>query len=345
MSCQLRSFSLRAVTLQIAALALTAVGGAHAQSADPQRKAAAEALFDEGKNLLAQGEFAAACQRLEQSQDIDPGVGTLLYLGECYARLGKLASSWAIFREAASAARASGQGDRARMAEERARELRPRLAQLTLMVPAEPPRGFELMLDGQVVFAGLYGVPFPVDAGTHQLLARAPGFEVWSGVVQVQGDGARQAVQVPALVPSEVMVPPSAPPAAPAPTDGADTAATPSGGGSQRTLAYWVGGGGVVALGAGLTFGLIANGKNGEAEDKYCVAGRGCFDPRGEELNASARDWALVANVCYGVGVAALATAAVLYFTAGNDTAAGNTRVRLLPVVGDTQGLNLTGEF
>jgi hypothetical protein len=326
-----------------------ALEAAHAQNADPQRKAAAEALFEEGKSLLAQGNYAAACQRLEQSQDTDPGVGTLLWLGECYARLGKVASAWAIFREATSAARQSGQAERARMADERARELRPLLSQLTLMVAPEPPRGFELMLDGQVVFAGLYGVPFPVDAGTHQLVARAPGFEVWTGVVQVQGDAARQAVQIPALTPASVMVPPTVAPVPAAWTEAGSVANTDSAeshpGASQRTLAYWVGGGGVVALGVGVVFGLKASSKNSEAEDKYCVEGQACFDPRGEELNSSARNWALGANVFYGVGVAALATAAVLYFTADSDKRTSTPRLQLTPLVGDVSGLNLTGEF
>ena len=88
--------------------------------ADAQQKAAAESLFDEGKQLLSQGQYESACRRFEQSQEIDPGVGTLLYLGDCYERSGRPASAWATFREASSAALAAGQADRGRMADERA---------------------------------------------------------------------------------------------------------------------------------------------------------------------------------------------------------------------------------
>src|SRR6186713_2555584 len=77
--------------------------------ADAQQKAAAEALFDEAYQLLAQGQYESACRRFEQSQEIDPGVGTLLYLGDCFERSGKTASAWATFREASSAALAAGQ--------------------------------------------------------------------------------------------------------------------------------------------------------------------------------------------------------------------------------------------
>lgn len=283
---------------------------AHAQSSDAQRKAAAEALFDEGKALLLKGEFAEACVRLEQSQDIDPGVGTLLYLGECYLRTGRLASAWAIFREAASAARASGQAERARIGDERARELRPQLSQIAFLVPTPRPEGYELLIDGHLVSTALYGVFFPVDAGRHQVVARAPGHDTWSLVVDVGGDAQRQTVQVAPLAPAQLSRAVSVEPAMPPPT--APATGTSDG---ARWVAYGLGAGGVLALGAGVVFGLKANDKEGEA-DRFCGADA-CWDPRGAELNESARDWALAANVSYGIGVAALAAGAIVYFTSG----------------------------
>jgi serine/threonine-protein kinase len=91
-------------------LLLTAT--AHAQN----DKAAAEALFDQGVRLMKQNSFNDACPKLEESERIDPAVGTLLYLGECYERVGKTASAWATFREAASLANNMNQSDRARVA-------------------------------------------------------------------------------------------------------------------------------------------------------------------------------------------------------------------------------------
>jgi serine/threonine-protein kinase len=322
---------------------------AFAQAQDAQRKAAAEALFDEGTSLLGQGDYAAACSRLEQSQRIDAGVGTLLYLGECSERLGKLASARAIFREAASAARASGQADRAQMGDERARELRPRLAQLTLLVPANAPHGFELLLDGEPVFPALFGVPFPVDEGSHQLLARAPGHQSWTAAVDVQGEAARKSVPVASLIaaPGATVAaaspePLPSEPTASAATSGRDEAVA---GGSQRTLALWVGGAGVATLGVAAVFGLTARSKDDEAVEDFCVRA-GCFDPKGAELNQSARNWALAANVGYGLGAAALVTGAVLYFTGSGDEAdslAGG--LQIAPVLGSLQGVSVTGQF
>src|SRR5690606_40388855 len=52
-------------------------------------KAAAEALFDEGVKLLKDGKYEEACRKLETSQRVDPGIGTLIYLGECYKKAGR----------------------------------------------------------------------------------------------------------------------------------------------------------------------------------------------------------------------------------------------------------------
>jgi hypothetical protein len=72
----------------------------------------------------------------------------------------------------------------------------------------------------------------------------------------------------------------------------------------------------------------------------------GCFDPKGAELNQSARNWALAANVGYGLGAAALVTGAVLYFTGSGDEAdslAGG--LQIAPVLGSLQGVSVTGQF
>src|SRR4051812_14573575 len=166
-----------------------------------QQKAVAEALFDEANKLMEEGQYGAACERFEQSQKADPGVGTLLSLARCYALTGRLASSWAIFREAASASRASGQGDRARTAEENARDLRPRLSELALLVGPGQPRGFELLMDGDLVSSVQFGLSVPVDAGQHTLLARAPGYQSWSTMIQIGGAAAQKTVQVAVLEP------------------------------------------------------------------------------------------------------------------------------------------------
>src|SRR5262245_14503400 len=117
----------------VVALCIAAVGSrAEAQSASD--KAAAEALFDQGRTAMQEGDFAKACGLLERSQHIDLGIGTLLYMAECYEKSGRTASAWATFREAADAAEAAKKTDRARTGRERAARLEPTLSRLTIQI-------------------------------------------------------------------------------------------------------------------------------------------------------------------------------------------------------------------
>jgi len=46
-------------------------------------KATAQALFDQGKHLAAGGNFQEACSKFEESQRLDPGIGTQFHLASC----------------------------------------------------------------------------------------------------------------------------------------------------------------------------------------------------------------------------------------------------------------------
>src|SRR5690242_14086811 len=98
------------------------------------QKAEANVLFDEGRALMTKKDYAGAISKLEQSQQLDPAVGTLLNLGECYLALGRTASAWSAYRDAASLAATTKQADRERYASKKAQELEARLSRLEVGV-------------------------------------------------------------------------------------------------------------------------------------------------------------------------------------------------------------------
>src|SRR5439155_23616159 len=91
---------------------------AYAQGAS--HKAAAEALFEEGRKLMAEGKVESACPKFADSQQIDPSSATLLNLANCYEKQGRTASAWATYRQAASLANANGRADHLAVAQKRA---------------------------------------------------------------------------------------------------------------------------------------------------------------------------------------------------------------------------------
>ena len=285
----------------------------------PDQKAAAEALFDKGINLMRQGEYAQACAYLEQSQSVERGIGTMLWLAQCYSKLGRTASAWALYREAASAAQAEGQAERAQQGAEAAAQLEPQLAKLAVLVPpAAQVSGLEIFRNGTPVASAVWGVMIPVDPGPQKIEARAPNYQVWAHTESVARNG-QLSITVPPLTGVAGPQPVAAAPTtsettAPAPVAAHASTSEPSSSGStQRTIALVTGTVGVIGLGLGSYFGVRAASKNSDAHD--ACPDREC-SPGGFQLHEQAQDSATLSNVFVIGGAALLGTGIVLYFTA-----------------------------
>lgn len=327
-------------------------------------KAAAEALFDKAKKQLKDKDFEAACRSLEESQRLDPGVGTLLYLAECYEQSGKTASAWATFREAAALATKSNDGKREKIARGRAERLEAKLAKLVVEVP-ESVRvdGMRITRDGDELGTPLWGTAIPVDPGSHEIRITAPGKLEYKSQIQVPENGnvtfaVPPLEDAPAPPPDPVKPGPAATPApdpAPGPTGG-DAGVQADGGSGQRTLGIVVGVVGLLGIGAGSFFGLKAASKDSEADDNCRGSDPTLCNQTGVDLGQEAEDAATLSTIAFGVGALALAGGIVLYATApSGDTASSHSRriarvrgtqVRLAPAVAPGHaGLFLGGRF
>jgi hypothetical protein len=332
----------------VAVLALTSLmmfrPPVRAQSAE------AEVLFRDGRGLLKRGQLGPGCDKLAASERLESSVGTLLNLGDCRERLGKLASAWAAFRKAEAMAQRTG-GDDKRKAEagRRAAALEPRLPNLVIEVPHRVT-GLAIRRDDELIDPAQWSTGMPVDPGNYAIVAEAPGFRPWRTMVPVAANNRRQVITVPALEPAPAGVTPAGvTPAGAAPTDAVGSRAEPSPAvdrtvpargtwSTARQLSAGLAVAGAVTLGAGAYFGVHANDLKDRANQRCPLVV--CADSEGLRLNDQAQTAALRANVLYVAGGAVVATAIVMWLVG----APGETIVA--PTGGDHQlGVAMAGQF
>jgi len=323
----------------VALFVLSAVSARPARAGDV---AEAEALFREGRAKMDTGDYAAACPKLAESFEQDPGTGTLLALAMCRERAGQLASAWASYGQVASRSKREGRADREQAAREAMQALEPRLSHLTITVDRTTSAlpGLVIKRDGAPVGSGAWGAAVPIDPGEHVIEASAPGKQPWNKKLSIGAERDTQAIEVPELVPE-----PSAAPTAPVAAD-ASVGTPVSKGPPLRALGLAVGGAGVVGLGIGIGFGLRAQALNAQSnENGHCNAQNQC-DAVGGQKRDDAKSAATIATVGFVAG-GVLAAGGVTLFVLGThrrDRTA--TLVEATPVVGQRDlGLLLRGRF
>jgi hypothetical protein len=289
------SFRCRGFVAVLAMIGVPSVARAD-HSAD---KGIAEALFQDAKQRLESGDVDGACPKFQDSQRIDPALGTLLYLAICHERQGRSASAWSEFASAASWADRSDQLQRGELARKHMAALDARLWRLTIHAPATPVPGLEMQVDGGAMSLASVDTPLPLDPGDHSVVALAPGRETWHTTLHVPNESGGATVQIPDLdlvsvAPppetmgaSEVLVPP-APAAPPA--------------GSGRAAAIWSGGVlGVAGLAMGAVFGVLTFQEKSNVQSR-CPAGA-CRAGGTDDIHQAHTD-ATISTVAFSLGIA-----------------------------------------
>lgn len=170
-----------------------------AQSTAIDAQSNALALFRDAERSAAAGDAAGACTKYGQSYSLAPQLDALMRWAECLEQSGRLASAHLAYRDAGDLAERSGD---ARVATARARSaaLHPRLSYLTIEVRAE--RVLPALIverDGFRLGSSAWGVPMPIDPGSHTISVSARGYRSWSTTIEVTGDRAAPHVEVPLL--------------------------------------------------------------------------------------------------------------------------------------------------
>jgi hypothetical protein len=327
-------------------LALCCSLAAKGALAQGNTKITAEALFQEGRRLMGEKRPAEACPKFAESQRLDPSPGTLLNLASCYETTGRLASAWATYKEAASAASAAGRAENLAVANKHADSLVRRLTRLTVRAP-RPPEGLAITRDGAPLDMATLGVAIPVDPGEHTVEATAPGKRPWSTKVAASAEGASLTVEIPTLADAPAAPPPPPPPASgePGPVaspPGVDEPARPAPTASVRTAGFVVGAVGLVGLGVGTWFAVSARSKFDDSLSSCAPDDQNRCSSAGVTRRGEARTDGSLATVAFSVGGAALAAGVALVLFAPGNSDPASARLRIAPALG---GATLGGAF
>lgn len=291
-----------------------------AQDAQSQ---ASEALFRQAKGLMAQGQYAEACEKFSASQSLEPGLGTLLYLGDCYEHAGRFASALSTFAEARQFAQSRNDTEREHLASVRAAALEPRVPRLELRVGSEPlPDGLQITLNGSPLERAELNHPLPRDAGSYQLHFSAPGYQTFTTQIELRNGESRPAlVKVPRLVAFS----------------GADMSHEPreaaSGRGSTQRVVAWVVGATGLALGIGAgVFSVLAAGRNSDSKASCDPDQPNRCGPGGVNARQDAKDLASAATLAGLAGAVGVAGGVVLYLSAPSQSESGVPNAALLTI-------------
>lgn len=296
---------------------------AQAQQRDPT---AADALFRDGRALLKEKNYAAACPKLAESYRLDPAPGTLFNLAQCEEGRGRLASAHERWQGLIDTLTAAGKlaDERLPAARERVAALGPKVPRLTIKIKSSAPPETVVLRDGVELRGAGLNVALPVDPGEHVIVARA-GYRkdgearvtlavAESRTVEVEPggeDGTR-----PVAAAASTAAPPPPPPAEP--THG------------RRNAGYAVAGVGVLGLvGAGVT-GLMLSGKQSTI-DGHCNAQTKTCDSQGLDATDSGKTLLRVNTALWAVGLIGAGVGTYLILSSDSGEARSALGVQAVP--------------
>jgi hypothetical protein len=302
--------------LGIAHFGVLVAAGAVAEPTSADKSLATQ-LFKEGRTLVDQGKVAEGCSKLEESQRLDPGGGTLLNLALCHEKEGRTATAWAEFTEALGIARKDDRPQRAEIAQQHIEALEPTLSRLIVQVPpASDLSDLEIKRDGTAIRRAAWGTAMPIDPGDHIIEAFALGKVPWKQTVTVGGKAETKTITVPVLENAPVAPTPiAAGPASQMPATFVEVK-------KPISPAVWVAYGiGAVGIGVGSIFGIRAMADQ-RTSDEGCQQDK--CNAAGVAANNDAIQGANISTVGFGVGALGIGLGTVLLLSRGTTTVPSN---------------------
>jgi PEGA domain len=325
--------------MAVAALCVCAAAPAFAQ---PHDKAAAEALFKEGRAALEKGDYTTACAKFAASLEGSGATGPLVNLAECEEKRGRIATALQLWRDVAT--RLGGTtDDRLPIAKERIAELEGRVPRITVKLPEGAPANTTIRVlprpfgaQSSRTAAGVSGSssqrlgshvridaettprapdqPVTVDPGDHWIIVAAPGYEPQKVTVTVAerelkevtaGPGPKQATATAVEIKS-------VPSTQPAP------------GSLKRTIGFVVGGLGVAGLVVGGITGGVMLDQLGTVHD-HCDPDTKRCDPEGLDAAKAGKSLGTLNAIAFAAGVIGIGVGVFLVVTSDGEAKAPAT--------------------
>jgi tetratricopeptide (TPR) repeat protein len=299
-------------------------------------RAAADALFQAGRQAAKQGDYRSACAKFHEADRLDPTVGTTFNLGDCEQHLGRLATAWQYFREVLD--KLPPDDSRYKIAQQRASELEKKIPKLTIRYDGEPPQGLKVIRNGSALSAASLGLALPIDPGKAIVVVSALGYKEQRFEIEIsQGEQQELVVRVGTKVPdgkdtSKSELPPGdvgTPPDNPTRHKPPSAVENP-----WKTWGYVSAGAGLVGLGVGVVTGMMVLGKKSTA-DEHCPISNQCDQLGYDAAQSGSRlaPWTTVGFVVAGVGLGA----SLFFFLQGSESTTSSTALTLQPGLGHGQ--------
>lgn len=301
------------------------------------RPETADDKFRKGKRLLNEKKYADACRTLEDSDKLDPAIGTKLNIGLCYEEWGKLATAWKWYSDAEQMAQRASDG-RAAAIRDRLKELDTAVPRLTISLPpGRSATGLTVKLDNVDLPAVQLGTEQRVNPGPHQIDYVVAGVKQTKVIPVERGASSEVTLELPRF---GTQLQPDAP------SEPAEAAVSSEVGRTRRLIGMGVGGAGALAIGIAGIVVYRANTDYDHAIDNHCNGAKDMCDDIGMSATRNARSRANVATVMTIGGLAAVAGGLYIYLTAPTHAPSNEHALRVSPSFGAAgNGVVLSGAF
>lgn len=301
--------------LRLVAILLILILDASPVSANERDAAAAEVLFQQGRDAMAAKNYDRACIAFEESLRHDQAVGAVMNLASCEEQRRHFASAWERWEQAL---RMLEPDDTRRVfAQHRSEELDQLVPRLTIVLGSSAPKDTRVVRDGLVLGDASLGVALPVDPGVHWVVVSSSRYEPQSYKVKLDVGQVQQVVVYPGSLkvePKRLM--------------------------TQKVLGISFTATGALGVFGGIVSGVMVERKN-DIVSHHCDENLVC-DERGLKA-ANQGQGLLVANaVSWGVGAAGLATGTILLITLPKKNATVAARLDLSSA---RVGMKISGTF